>query len=83
MKLGILGVIAGTMLIGVPSLVCSSAHAQPSQTQTTTKKGVAPASKEQKEQKDAAQGTTSRSFEMSTSPIPADVPKASRVDPGK
>jgi hypothetical protein len=75
-KFGMLGVIAGTMLIGGAALLCGSAHAQT----TAPKAGVAPTGGEQKE---SSQVTTRRSSESSTLPIPADVPKATRVDPGK
>jgi hypothetical protein len=81
MKRGSLGTITALMLIGAASMMSQPAAAQPSQTVGAPKKGTSPPSGVKKEE---AQGAARKfSSEESRLPIPSDVPKAERVDPGK
>jgi hypothetical protein len=81
MKPGILGIVTASMLIGTASMISSPADAEPSQPVVAPKKGTSPPSGRQKEE---FQGPARKfSSEESRLPIPLEVPKAERVDPGK
>jgi hypothetical protein len=81
MKRGILRIITASMLIGAAPMMSPPADAQPSQTVVAPKKGTSPPSRVQKEE---SQGAARKfSSEESKLPIPLEIPKAERVDPGK
>jgi hypothetical protein len=81
MKRGVLGIMTASMLIGAASMMPGPADAQPSQTGVAPKKGAAPPTGVPKQEPSGAQSRFSS--EESKLPIPSDIPKAQRVDPGK